>query len=256
MVIDRSEWLARVFPELADTLIDDFDVVEFLSMVVERTAELLDASEVGLVLIDQHGALRVMASSTERMHDIELFELQTNEGPCQDAVQTGEQILNINLDESDDRWPQFSPHARAVGFRTAHALPMRLRYQRIGAVNIFDTRRRAIDPIDATVAQGFADVATIGILQERAQRQEADLIDQLQHALNSRITIEQAKGVAAGQLGIGTEEAFALLRIYARSRNLRLGDVAADITTSRLRAAALRSPSAAGADRSDREASP
>jgi hypothetical protein len=252
----RSEWLAHVFPELADTLVDDFDVVEFLSMVVDRTAELLDASEVGLVLVDQHGALRVMASSTERMLDIELFELQADEGPFQDAVQTGEQILNIDLEAADDRWPQFSPRARAVGFRTAHALPMRLRDQRIGAVNIFSTERQVIDPIDVSIAQAFADVATIGILQERAQRREADLIEQLQHALNSRVTIEQAKGVAAGQLGIGTDEAFALLRSYARSRSLRLAHVAADITSYRLPATALRARPPSGIAPTDRDLSP
>jgi len=241
-VNDRDEWLAHVFPELAVTLVDDFDVVDFFSMVVERTAELLGAAEVGLVLVDQHGQLRVMASSTERMHDIELFELQTEEGPCQDALLTGEQVLNVDLDDSDSRWPRFTPRARSVGFHLAHALPMRLRQQRIGAMNIFDTQHRALDPTAVALAQGFADVATIGILQHRAHRHESDLSEQLQLALNSRVTIEQAKGVVAGQLGIDTDEAFLVIRNHARDHNRLLVEVASDVTDYRILAATLQPP--------------
>jgi hypothetical protein len=240
---DRYEWLARVFTELSDTLIDDFDVVEFLSVLAERTTEFVDTADVGLILVDSHGSLRVMASSTERMRAIELYELQSEEGPCHDALQTGEQVLNVDLDAADGRWPRFAPRARSDGYRVVHALPMRLRAERIGAMNIFDERVRLLGSADVSLAQAFADVATIGILQERAVHRSTDLSEELQHALNSRVAIEQAKGVVSERLGVRMEDAFAFLRAYARAEGRRLADVSADITQRRLRAEALQAGS-------------
>lgn len=239
MMDNRYEWLARVFPELADTLVDDFDVVDFLSTLAERTAELLDATEVGLILADHHGELRVTASSTERMHDIELFELQNEEGPCHEALHEGVQVLNVNLGQADERWPNFSPRARSVGYRTVHALPMRVRDERIGAMNIFDTRDRVIDAVDVSLAQAFADVASIGILQARAAQESAELADNLQHALDTRVAVEQAKGIVAERLGVDMVEAFALLRGHARRESRLLADVVADVISHRLPATNL-----------------
>ncbi len=237
---NRYEWIARVFPEIADTLVDDFDLVEFLSMLVRRTAELLDATEVGVVLADAHGMLRVMASSTERMHGIELFELQSEEGPCHDTLESGEQLMNVDLDRSDERWPHFSPKARALGYRTVHALPMRRHDDRIGAMNIFDMQHRNLDAVDVSLTRGLVDVATIGVLQQRAHSHGAALAEELGHALQSRIAIEQAKGVIAERLGIDTDEGFALLRGYARRNNRLLTDVARDVTSHRMRAGDLQ----------------
>src|SRR6202035_1377322 len=138
----KEEWLARTFVELADTLVADYDVVDFLSTLAERCVELLDSVEVGLVLLDRQGGLQVMASSTERMRVAELFEVQNEEGPCFDSQRRGQQVINQALHSLGDRWPRFGPMALDAGFHMVHALPLRLRSDVIGAMNIFDTELR------------------------------------------------------------------------------------------------------------------
>lgn len=231
---DREAWVTRTFVELADTLVDDFDVVEFLSRLAGRTSELLDATEVGILLVDHNDNLRVMASSSERLRLLELFELQNEEGPCLDCYRSGEPILNAALADSTDRWPGFTSAALDAGFRMAHAVPMRVRDRVIGSVNILHDHERVVSDPDLALARALAGVATIGILQERAFREAAVLADQLQGALQSRIIIEQAKGMLAGRLSIGTEEAFSLLRRHARDHNRRLSDVAVDLLAGTL----------------------
>ena len=223
---NREEWIARTFVELADTLVADFDLIDFMAVVVDRCAELLDSAEVGLALAATRGELRVMASSTERMRALELIEFQNDEGPCRDSLSSGEQVLNARLDEAQDRWPKFSPQALEAGFQMVHALPLRLRAQVIGAMNIFSPEPRELAPEDVNLAQALADAATIGILQERAIKHGSDLAGQLQGALNSRIVIEQAKGIVAERRKVDMDEAFALLRSYARRNRQKLSDVA------------------------------
>jgi transcriptional regulator with GAF, ATPase, and Fis domain len=236
----REEWLARTFVELADTLVADYDVVDFLSTLAERCVELLDTVEVGLVLLDRRGDLQVMASSTERMRVAELFEVQNEEGPCFDCQRGGEQILNETLDSSDDRWPRFGPMARDAGFRMAHALPLRLRGDVIGAMNIFDTELREMTSLQVNLSQFLADAATIGILQERSVRHQTDIAGHLQGALNSRIVIEQAKGVVAEQQKVSMEDAFAMLRGYARKSRVPLSELAHSIVDRTISSAELR----------------
>jgi GAF domain-containing protein len=237
---DREEWLADTLVGLADTLIDDFDVIEFLSTLAERLVELLDAAEVGLVLADPQGRLRVMAASTERMRMLDLFEVQSNEGPCLECYRSGEPVLNIELDSALARWPVFTPMARSAGFHAVHALAMRLRDQVIGAVNIFHTAQVAMSERDAHLAQALADVATIGLLQERAVRHATDLSEQLQRALNSRVVIEQAKGVVAERATVDMDTAFSWLRGYARGNNRRLAEVAVAVVERSLAVDMLR----------------
>ncbi len=245
--MDRpEEWLARTFVELADTLVADYDVVDFLSTLAERCVELLETVEVGLVLLDRHGGLQVMASSTERMRVAELFEVQHDEGPCLDCQRGGQQILNEPLDSADDRWPRFGPMARDAGFRMAHALPLRLRQDVIGAMNIFDTESRELTARQVTLSQALADAATIGILQERSVRQQTDIAGHLQGALNSRVVIEQAKGVVAEQQKVTMEDAFGMLRGYARSSRLPLSDLARAIVDRSLSSGVLRSATPLG----------
>jgi transcriptional regulator with GAF, ATPase, and Fis domain len=239
-VDNREEWLARTLVELADTLVADFDVVDFLSGLVDRCVELVDAAEAGLVLVDQSGNPHVMASSTERAHALELFEVQTEEGPCFDCYRTGNRILNASLDDADERWPKFAPMARKSGYRTAHALPMRLRTEVIGALNVFHKEDRELAPRDAELVQALTDAATIGLLQERAIRKSTDMAGQLQGALNSRVVVEQAKGILAERLELDMKAAFASLRSYARGKNLRLSDVAGDIVRGKLRTEVVR----------------
>jgi GAF domain-containing protein len=237
---NREEWLAQTFVELADTLVADFDLIDFMSVLVERCAELLGSAEVGLALAAARGELRVMASSTERMRALELIEVQNDEGPCRDCLRSGEQVLNQRLADSEDRWPRFTHDAQEAGFKMVHALPLRLRSDVIGAMNIFSPELRELSPEDVNLTQALADAATIGILQERAVKHGADLAGQLQGALNSRIVIEQAKGIVAERRQMDMDQAFAMLRSHARSNRTQLSDVARAIIDHKLSPADLQ----------------
>jgi transcriptional regulator with GAF, ATPase, and Fis domain len=217
---------AEVFVELADTLIDDFDVVDFLHQVTIRCADVLGVSAAGVLLTDQRGALRVVAASTEQSRLLELLQSQTDEGPCPECFRTGKPIVVGDLTTATGRWPRFAHEAIRSGFASVHALPMRLRSEVIGAFNLFDTRTGTLDPDTIRVGQALADVATIGLLQERAIRRRETLAEQLQSALNSRIVIEQAKGVIAERRGLDMDHSFEVLRLAARGGNRRLSDLA------------------------------
>lgn len=218
--------LAEVFVEVADTLVDTFDMFEFLGLVTRRTAELVESNAAGLCLADGDGRLQFMAASDETTELLELFQVQTDEGPCQDCFHSGNAVVNADLTEADDRWPRFAPRAVAAGYRSVHAIPLRLRQSTVGALNLFnrDTGRLRLE--DVHVVQALADVATIGLLQERALRRAEVLSEQLKSALDSRIVIEQAKGAVAQLHSVSIDEAFQLMRGYARRNRTRLSDVA------------------------------
>jgi GAF domain-containing protein len=235
----REATLVRTFVELTDTLVDRFDVVELLTLLADRCVDVLDVEAAGLMLVTDKGELRVVASSSDAMRLLELFELQAKEGPCMDCYRTGDQIEHPRLSSTDSRWPRFAPRALAAGFHAVHALPMRLRGQTIGALNLFRTSEGALDDDDIVLGQAFADVATIGILQYRAASEAQAVNDQLNNALNSRVVIEQAKGMVAERSGVDMEQAFHRLRGYARSHNLRLVDVARSVIEGTLPAASL-----------------
>jgi GAF domain-containing protein len=222
----REGLLTRTLVELADTLVDDFDVVELLTLLADRCVEVLDVSAAGLMLAAPEGELRVVASSSEEMRLVELFELQAQEGPCPDCYRTGEPVVAETLTYDENRWPQFGPVAVKAGFRSVLAVPMRLRRVTIGAHNLFRSEEGLLDDADLIAARALADVATIAILQHRATLQAHIVIDQLNHALNSRIVIEQAKGVIAERAQLDMDEAFTWLRLHARGHNLLLADVA------------------------------
>jgi hypothetical protein len=226
----RERRLAAVFVEMADTLVDDFDAIEFLHVLADRCVSVLEVSAAGMLLTDQRGALRVVAASSEETRLLELFQLQSDEGPCLDCFRTRRPVAVADLaTDGGRRWPGFSAEARRVGFGSVHALPMRLRDDVIGALNLFDVNVGPL-PVDTlSVAQALADVATIGLLQERVIRRTATLAEQLQAALNSRILIEQAKGVIAERNQVDVGHAFTLLRRTARTRNKHLSQFAADI---------------------------
>jgi GAF domain-containing protein len=225
----RETLLAKTLVALADTLVDDFD----------GCIDVLDVGAAGLMLAAPAGDLRVMASSSEVMRVLELFELQAQEGPCLDCHRTGQPVLNQDLATANDRWPRFAPEALTAGFHTVHALPMRLRGTVIGALNLFHTHPGDMRQADIAAAQAMADVATIAILQHRATHEAQVLNEQLHHALNSRIVIEQAKGMLAERLDVDLEAAFTRLRHHARNHNLRLVDLAHNITDGTLDASAL-----------------
>jgi GAF domain-containing protein len=238
----RQALLTRTLVQLADTLVDDFDVVELLTLLTDRCVDVLGVSAAGLMLVAPEGDLRVMASSSETMRLLELFELQSQEGPCLDCYRTGEPIVKRDLTIVDGRWPRFARRALDAGFHSAHAFPMRLRGDIIGALNLFRADEGPMDDADALAAQALADVATIAILQHRAVLQAQVVNEQLNHALNSRVVIEQAKGVLAERTGLDMAQAFARLRNHARNHNLRLVDLAQDVIDGRMPTESLDPP--------------
>jgi transcriptional regulator with GAF, ATPase, and Fis domain len=227
-----AQRLAEVFVEVADTLVDEFDVIEFLQLVSVRTAELMGAAAVGVLLADQNGELRFMAASDEEARLLELFEVQHREGPCRDAFLSGMVIFAPDIGAEQERWPLFARRAVAAGFGSVHAVPMRLRGDVIGALNLFGRRTGGLDAGDVRIVQALVDVATIGLLQERAIRRGEVLTEQLQGALNSRVVIEQAKGALAQLRGISVDQAFDLMRSYARRNGRRLSAVAEAVVSS------------------------
>jgi transcriptional regulator with GAF, ATPase, and Fis domain len=229
MSVTREQQLAQALIEAADTLVDDFDVIDFLHTLAERCVQLLDVDAAGLMLADQRGQLHATAASSENARLLELFELQGDAGPCLDAYRTGTAVVNADLQANQERWPRFAEAAQLSGFLCVHALPLRLRSTVIGALNLFCAGPGALSDEDVRAGQALADVATIGILAQRTLHQAELLSAQLQQALNSRVTIEQAKGVLAERRGITVDEAFEVLRSHARSHNLRLSDLARDV---------------------------
>jgi GAF domain-containing protein len=231
MVATLDERLAQVFVELADTLVAGFDLMEFLHTLTERCVELLGVDAAGLLLADSGGALRLVAASTEQARVVELFQIQNDEGPCLDCYRTGQVVIisDSGADEAKARWPQFAVAAGEMGFAGIHAIPMRLRDQVIGTLNLFRAAPDGLDSAVARAARALVDVATIGILQERAVHQQEIVAGQLQVALNSRVMIEQAKGILAERLRTTPDEAFLILRRYARDHNRPLTQLASDV---------------------------
>ncbi|MCO8271587.1 GAF and ANTAR domain-containing protein [Actinoplanes sp. TRM 88003] len=230
MTTVSAERLATLFVNVADTLVDEFDVVEFLQMLTHRVAGLFDTGEAGLMLADHRDRLTFMAASDESARLMELFQLQYNDGPCLDAFRTAQPVTNVNLAEAGEKWPEFAPRAALAGFRSVHAFPLRLRKQVIGAMGVFGSSTE-LDEADSHIVQSLADVAVIGLLQERAIRRGEVLTGQLQGALNSRVVIEQAKGIVAQSRGVTPDAAFGLIRDFSRRNNRRLSEVADTIVT-------------------------
>jgi GAF domain-containing protein len=235
---DREQTLVEAFVRLADTLVTDYDVIDLFHGLCADCVTLLDADAAGLLLTDQRGSLQLVSASNEQAHLVELFQLQADQGPCLDAFRTGHQVCADDL-ATEDRWPRFTSRARENGFAAVHALPMRLRGEVVGALNLFHRQHHVMDEADLGVGQALADVATIAILTDRSSRQRELLTEQLQAALTSRVIIEQAKGVLAERGRIGLDEAFARMRSYARGHQVRLADVARDVVEGDIDTAAL-----------------
>jgi len=229
MSVTRERDLAEAFVDAADTLVDDFDVIDFLHTLAERCVQLLDVDAAGLMLADYRGALHATAASTENARLLELFELQADAGPCVDCYRTGQAIVNADLHANQERWPKFAEAAQATGFVAVHALPLRLRTTTIGALNLFCAHPEPLSEDDARVGQALADVATIGILAQRNLHQADLLTGQLQNALTSRVIIEQAKGVLAERRQITVDQAFILMRGHARDTGRHLSDLAREV---------------------------
>ncbi|MFE3756110.1 GAF domain-containing protein [Nocardia tengchongensis] len=232
---DRESRLLESFVQMADTLVDDYDIVDVLHELVSQCVLLFDVAAAGIVMSDQRGGLQMPASSTEQAGMLELYQIQTDEGPCLDCVRSGEPVLVADLDASTARWPMFVARARKEGFAAVHAIPMRLRQETIGALNLFGREPGPMREQDIRAARALADTATIGILQERAIHRADLLTEQLQGALIKRVTIEQAKGVLAQAGKVDMDQAFQALRSCGRHRSTRLSDVARQLVNGVIR---------------------
>ncbi|MFG6504396.1 ANTAR domain-containing protein [Microbacterium sp. P05] len=230
----REDQLLQTVSTLADSLVDDFDIVDLLQLLVEESARIFDATAAGILLVSQDRVLEVIASTSERSEFVGLMQLRAGEGPCVEAVATGAVVSVADLAKITDRWPDFAADALRSGFASIHAIPMRLRDSVIGSLNLFRDRVGELNATDAAAAKTLADIATISILQHRLVEESVVAQGQLQRALDSRVVIEQAKGYIAQSHDLDMDEAFRLIRAHARSTQSRLSDIAADITAGRL----------------------
>jgi GAF domain-containing protein len=229
MTISRERQISRAFVDLTDTLVSDYDPLEFMGTLAEHAVTLLDVSAVGVLLADERQVLSLAAASSEQSGLLEVFSVGNGAGPCVDCLRDGQPVISPDLGADADRWPDFVAAAARAGFRFAHAVPMRLRDDSIGVLNLLHTDTHVLSGDDAALAQALADAATIGLLHERAVRRAEVVTEQLQGALSSRVIIEQAKGALAQHYGISPADAFAALRSQARSTGTRLSDLASRI---------------------------
>jgi transcriptional regulator with GAF, ATPase, and Fis domain len=231
MITVAPHRLATIFVEIADTQITEFDVVDFLQLLADRVAGLVPDATAGTLLADPKGRLHYMAASDETTKLLELLQLDNQDGPCEDAFHHGERVINADVRTAAERWPHFAPTARAAGFRFVHAFPLQRRDQVIGALGVFGTTPSDFDDTDVHIVQSLATIAAISLLYRRSIKHAEDLAHQLQTALDSRVLIEQAKGAIAHAHNVSADQAFTLLRAYARRTNQRLQHVAGQAVT-------------------------
>jgi len=217
---------------LVDTLLEDFDVVDLLTELTERCAQLLDVAAAGFLLADPLNQLRLLAATTEQARELELFQLQADEGPCVECYASGQPVSIADLRTAGDRWPRFVPAALDAGFTAVHAVPMRAAGIVLGALGLFGARPGELGDADRLVAQTLAHIACVAILQERAPT-PATVMPQLRSALASRVIVEQAKGLLRESLDVSVEDAFLLLRAYSRANGEHMTDVARRLMTDR-----------------------
>jgi GAF domain-containing protein len=227
----REERLAATFVELSDTLVQDFDVINFLHMLTEHCVELLEVSAAGVLLATPMGQLVDAAASDERTRKLEMAGIEWDEGPCRDCYHAGTPVADValNTQEARARWPRFGPRALSMGFTSVAAAPLRLHQQVIGALNLFRGQPGPLDGPQLRLGQALADTATIGILQQRAVSEQMNVTARLQSTLDSRIIVEQAKGSLAQRRHTGVEQTFVLMRVHARDHRIRLTDVALQV---------------------------
>jgi GAF domain-containing protein len=223
--LTRRALTATAFVEIVDTLVDDFDVIDVLTVLASRCVELLEAAAAGILLADTDGQLRVIGASTEAIQLLELFQIQNDEGPCLDCFRTGAVVLNANLNNASN-WPQFAAESVGAGYPSVCAVPLRLNDVTLGCLNLFMAHPEPLSDADVALAQALADVASIAVVQDQVTRQSAIREGQLQHALTSRIAIEQAKGMIAERARLDMDQSFSRLRTYARGNNQGLTAVA------------------------------
>jgi GAF domain-containing protein len=235
----RESRLNSAFLTLSDTLTDDYDVVELLQTLVDECVGIFDVEAAGIMLADASGRLQLVASSSQKADLVEIMQLDAGLGPCVQSYETGKTVSVGNIEEDGTPWPEFTAVALAQGFHAIYAIPMKLRGDVIGTLNLLSTSVGALGARDAEAARALTDVATIGVLQERVSRGRSQIADQLQHALDSRIVIEQAKGIISQVGSLDMDQAFDAMRKFARSRSIGLHLVATMIINRSLDVAAV-----------------
>ncbi len=236
MSTDREANVTDAFVSIANNLVDGVDVLELLGGLTTDCARLLDVAAAGLLLADAHGSLNLLAATSERTRNLEIFQLQREQGPCLDCFHSGRRILVDDLAREADRWPQFAAAATTAGFLSVHAVPMRLRDTVLGTLGLFGTRAGALTDADLALAQALAHVASIAIVADDAATDEPAVHRRLQAALASQIAVEQAKGFIAEAGHVDVDQALVLLRRYAQDRDVRLSDVARELTSGSITA--------------------
>jgi GAF domain-containing protein len=234
---NRERILTQAFVSIANSLVDGGDVVDLLSRLATDCARLLDVASAGLLLADGHGVLHLLAASSERTRDLEIFQLQREQGPCLDCYATGLPVSVDDLAAQTNRWPVFVPAAIGAGFASVHAMPLRLRETVLGALNLFGDKVGPLQPDDLELAQALAHVASIALVADKAVGDEETINQQLRTALTSRVAIEQAKGILSQHGHLDMEQSFTVLRDYARNDGRRLTDVADSVVSRELPAA-------------------
>jgi hypothetical protein len=232
---ERERKVINAFVHLSNELVDEYDIIDTLTTLTTSCADLLDVASAGLLLADESGVLHLVASSSERTRDLELFQLQREQGPCLDCYHGGKIVVSAGLPDMKQQWPMFSQAAELLGFESVHALPMRLREHALGAIGLFSEGVGHLNAADLALAQALVHVACVAIVNDKNASDRATINTQLQHALNSRVVLEQAKGVIAASGNLEMDVAFAVLRRYARDHGRRLSDVAEQVVGRRLR---------------------
>ena len=226
---DIQSALVRAFIRASDTLTDDYDLESSIANLIEVCLQLTPGAEASVVLADEHGDLSLAGSSSERKRLLEQHQIDRKSGPSIESYESGA-ANSYDLVRTDSfPWPEFARLARAVGFRITRSIPLRLRDDTIGVLSIADKSAGTRPAVQDALLQALADTTTIGFLNRRTYSASSRLNHQLQTALNTRVLIEQSKGVVAARLGLTVDQAFEMLRSYARSSNRKLIDVASSL---------------------------
>lgn len=236
---ERERRVTQAFVALAGGLTQSGEPLALVEQLTGYCADLLDVASAGLLLADSRGLLSVVAASTANTRRLEAFQAQSAEGPCHDCYTTGAPVLIADLTVHHARWPHFVPAALQAGFVSVHAVPMRMHDHTLGALNLFSSSPGTLNDQDVSLAQALADVASVALVQDRNATSRDALNTQLQTALNSRVLIEQAKGLLAQSGDLDMANAFTLLRKYARDHNLKINDVAQALVSRGLSAATV-----------------
>ncbi|MFD0268553.1 GAF and ANTAR domain-containing protein [Streptomyces sp. NPDC127106] len=241
--MNREQAITEAFVSLTDTLADDVDPLTLLRRLVEHCVRLTGMDAAGVMLVNARGRLQSVVVTEERVEITEIFQTQVSEGPCIDAYTTGRPVHADDLAADADRWPVFTPLARAAGFSAAHSFPLQLRSQTIGALNLLARNPAPVPPEDARLLQALAGTATTSVLTwSREPLRPYDIVTRTQAALSAKAVLDTAAGMLAASAHITPAEGAQRLRTYAIIHHQRPADVAEDLVRRHLTPQAVLAP--------------